>query len=285
MLILVGLFIGMASIFGGFALAGGKFGPIWQPTEVLMIVGAGVGAYVMGNSSKVLKATVMVFSKLSATKHYKKSLYMELLGLMSRLLTRLRTNGVKAVEKDVENPTESDLFKEYPLIMKDEIAMNFLLDYMRLVLTGTGTPLEMDELMTHEIEIIEAELMEPAEALQKVGDAFPAFGIVAAVMGVVKALSSADEGAEKMGQSIAHALVGTFLGVLISYGIVNPLASRISGQVQETIKTLQCIRVTMLAYLNQIPPKLAVEFGRKALYMEDRPNFDELEQYLEAIEE
>lgn len=280
MMMLFGLLVGMGSIFGGFALAGGKFGPLWQPTEILMIVGAGVGAFLMANNGKVIHATGHTFSKLSHTKKYKKAIYMDMLSMQFLLLDKLRREGVKALEKEIESPEESKLFKAFPVIAKDPMIMEFMSDYMRLLVTGAANPIEVDELMLHEIEAFEHEANIPAEALQKVGDALPAFGIVAAVMGVVKALSYAGAGADQMGAMIGHALVGTFLGILLAYGVVNPIATRIQGQVSDAVMVLQCIRVTMLAYLNGAAPQIAVEFGRKALHADERPTFQELEDYV-----
>jgi len=150
------------------------------------------------------------------------------------------------------------------------------------MVSGSVDPLELDELMTHEIETFQHDAHVPVDALAKIGDALPAFGIVAAVMGVVKALSSADSGATEMGVMIAHALVGTFTGILLAYGVVNPISSRIDRQVQEAVRMLQCIRVTLLASLNGYAPQLAVEFGRKALHSAERPTFTELEDHVRS---
>lgn len=282
MLIPLGFLIVAISVFGGFSLAGGNLGPLYQPTEILMIVGAAIGAFVAANNGKAIKATFRSASRLKRTKRYDKSIYMELMALQYQLLTKMRREGVLGVEKDIENPQESVLFSSYPRISEDPLIMGFLTDYLRLMVSGSVDPMELDELMTHEIEAFEHEAHIPADALMKVGDALPAFGIVAAVLGVVKALASADSGAGEMGIMIAHALVGTFLGILLAYGFVNPVASRIDRQVAEGVKMLQCVRVTLLANLNGYAPQLAVEFGRKALHSAERPSFDELEEHVRS---
>ncbi|MFP1682534.1 flagellar motor stator protein MotA [Alloalcanivorax sp. C16-1] len=282
MLIPLGFLIVAISVFGGFSLAGGSLGPLYQPTEILMIVGAAIGAFVAANNGKAIKATFRSASRLKRTKRYDKSIYMELMALQYQLLTKMRREGVLGVEKDIENPQESVLFTSYPRIAEDPLIMGFLTDYLRLMVSGSVDPMELDELMTHEIEAFEHEAHIPADALMKVGDALPAFGIVAAVLGVVKALASADSGAGEMGIMIAHALVGTFLGILLAYGFVNPVASRIDRQVAEGVKMLQCVRVTLLANLNGYAPQLAVEFGRKALHSAERPSFDELEEHVRS---
>jgi len=257
-------------------------GPLYQPTEILMIVGAAVGSFVAANNGKAIKATLRTASTLKRTKKYDKEIYMQLMSLQYNLLSKMRREGVLGVEKDIENPAESALFSEYPRIANDPMIMGFITDYLRLMISGSVDPMELDELMSHEIEAFEHEAHIPADALAKVGDGLPAFGIVAAVLGVVKALASADAGAEEMGLMIAHALVGTFLGILLAYGFVNPVASRIDRQVAEAVKMLQCIRVTLLANLNGYAPQLAVEFGRKALHTAERPSFTELEEHVRA---
>jgi chemotaxis protein MotA len=281
-LIPLGFIIVTLSVFGGFSMAGGHLGPLYQPTEILMIVGAAVGSFVAANNGKAIKATLRTASTLKRTKKYDKEIYMQLMSLQYNLLSKMRREGVLGVEKDIENPTESALFSEYPRIANDPMIMGFITDYLRLMISGSVDPMELDELMSHEIEAFEHEAHIPADALAKVGDGLPAFGIVAAVLGVVKALASADAGAEEMGLMIAHALVGTFLGILLAYGFVNPVASRIDRQVAEAVKMLQCIRVTLLANLNGYAPQLAVEFGRKALHTAERPTFTELEEHVRA---
>ncbi|HAR58913.1 MAG: flagellar motor stator protein MotA [Alcanivorax sp.] len=282
MLIPLGFIIVTLSVFGGFSMAGGHLGPLYQPTEILMIVGAAVGSFVAANNGKAIKATLRTASTLKRTKKYDKEIYMQLMSLQYNLLSKMRREGVLGVEKDIENPAESALFSEYPRIANDPMIMGFITDYLRLMISGSVDPMELDELMSHEIEAFEHEAHIPADALAKVGDGLPAFGIVAAVLGVVKALASADAGAEEMGLMIAHALVGTFLGILLAYGFVNPVASRIDRQVAEAVKMLQCIRVTLLANLNGYAPQLAVEFGRKALHTAERPSFTELEEHVRA---
>ena len=282
MLIPLGFIIVTLSVFGGFTMAGGHLGPLYQPTEILMIVGAAVGSFVAANNGKAIKATLRTASTLKRTKKYDKEIYMQLMSLQYNLLSKMRREGVLGVEKDIQNPAESALFSEYPRIANDPMIMGFITDYLRLMISGSVDPMELDELMSHEIEAFEHEAHIPADALAKVGDGLPAFGIVAAVLGVVKALASADAGAEEMGLMIAHALVGTFLGILLAYGFVNPVASRIDRQVAEAVKMLQCIRVTLLANLNGYAPQLAVEFGRKALHTAERPSFTELEEHVRA---
>ncbi|RUO35902.1 flagellar motor stator protein MotA [Aliidiomarina sanyensis] len=280
MLIVIGFLVVTFSVFGGYVLAGGSLGPIYQPLEILMIGGAGVGAFIAANNMKGIKATMNASKKLKRTTKYNKQLYMELMSVLYKLLNKMRRDGMLAVERDIEAPNDSAIFQEHPLILEDPMMVAFLTDYLRLMISGNMNPQELDELMLHEIETFEEEAHVPAEALHKVGDAMPAFGIVAAVLGVVKALTYADATPDVMGEMIAHALVGTFLGILMGYGYINPVAARIERQVAEAVKVLQCIRVTLLASMGGYAPQLAVEFGRKALDTSERPSFNELEDHV-----
>nr|WP_255774954.1 flagellar motor stator protein MotA [Halomonas alkalisoli] len=279
-MILIGYLVVILCVFGGYVLAGGFLGPLYQPTELLMIGGAGVGAFIAANNGKAIKATFKIFPKLKRTRKYNKAMYMELLAVQFKLLGKIRREGMLGIERDIDNPKESALFQEHPRVLADPMIMDFLTDYLRLMVSGGMDPMEIDELMLHEIETFEQEAHIPADAIAKVGDAMPAFGIVAAVMGVVKALTYADAGPEQMGEMIAHALVGTFLGILMGYGFINPVASSIERQIKEAEKMLQCIRITLLASLHGYAPQLAVEFGRKALHTAERPGFSELEEYV-----
>ncbi|NWO56780.1 flagellar motor stator protein MotA [Chromohalobacter israelensis] len=282
MLILLGYLVVIASIGGGYTLVGGHFGALFQPSEILMIVGAAVGAFIAANNGKSIKATLRTFSKLKRTTKYNKTMYMELMALQYRLLTKARRDGMLAIERDIDAPEDSAIFSDYPKIASDPLIMAFITDYLRLMVSGNMDPFEIDTLMEHEIDTFQHEAEIPAHALHSVGDGLPAFGIVAAVMGVVHALGAADQGAAAMGQMIAQALVGTFLGILLAYGFVLPVSQRLQLQVTEAIKMLQCVRVTLMASLNGMAPQLAVEFGRKALFTAERPSFTELEEHVRS---
>jgi len=281
-LIALGFAVVIVSVFGGFALAGGHLGPLFQPTEFVMIGGAGLGAFVAANHGKAIRATFRAFSRLKRASSYDKALYMELMGLLYKLLNKIRHSGMLGVEPDIDDPQGSPLFQEHPRVLEDPLIVNFLIDYLRIMVSGGMDPMEIDELMLHEIEAFEAESHVPVDAINKVADAMPAFGIVAAVMGVVRALSAVDTPPDQMGQMIAHALVGTFLGILMGYGFIAPLASRLERQAKEAEKVLHCVRVTILASLHGYAPQLAVEFGRKAVHSAERPSFVELEDHVRS---
>lgn len=277
MLIPIGFVIVTLCVFGGFVLSGGSLGPLWQPTEVLIICGAAIGAFIASNNMKTIRATFKIKSRVSGTTKFSKETYVDLMVLMYTLLTKSKRDGMKAIEADIEKPHESELFQRYPKILNDEMILEFISDYMRMMVVGNMNPHELDELMMHEIEELEHELHLPSDAIQKMADGLPAFGIVAAVMGVVKALTYADASPEQMGEMIAHALVGTFLGILLAYGFVAPLATRIERQVAESVKVLHCVRTMLLASMNGYQPQIAVEFGRKVLHKVERPSSAELE--------
>ncbi|MDO9116276.1 MAG: flagellar motor stator protein MotA [Polaromonas sp.] len=284
MLVIVGYLVVLGSVFGGYALMGGHFGVLFQPLEVLIIGGAAVGAFIAGNDSKTIRATMKQLPKLLGnSKKHDKALYMELLALLYVLLSKGRKEGMMALESDIDDPQNSPIFAPYPVILKDERVLEFMTDYLRLIVSGNTDAHEIGELMEHELETYKHEAEVPAHSLTRVGDALPALGIVAAVLGVVHALASADLPPAEMGQLIAHAMVGTFLGILLAYGFVSPLATLIEHKVVESLKVYQCVKVTLMASLNGYAPQLAVEFGRKILCSTERPSFSELDEHVRDV--
>ena len=280
MLILVGYFIVVASVFGGYALAGGHLASLFQPVELLMIGGAAVGAFFVGNNSKAIKATLKALPSLFKGSRYTKALYMELMTLLFELLSKVRKEGLMSIEGDIENPEESPIFSKYPAILADHHVVEFMTDYLRLMVSGNMDAFQIENLMDNEIETHHAESEVPVHAIAKLGDAMPAFGIVAAVMGVVHTMGSVGLPPAELGILIAHALVGTFLGILLAYGFVGPLASLLEQKLHESSKMYHCVKVTLLASLNGYAPALAVEFGRKVLFSTERPSFAELEDHI-----
>ncbi|MEA1062416.1 flagellar motor stator protein MotA [Apirhabdus apintestini] len=280
MLVILGYAIVIATVFGGFVISGGSLGALYQPTELLIIGGAGVGAFFVGNNGKAARATMKALPRLFRGSSYNKALYMDLMALMFRLLSKGRQQGQMSLERDIEEPASSAIFSDYPRLMADKMLMDFIVDYMRLILSGNLNPHEMEALMDEEIETCEQENEVPAGSLNQLGDAFPAFGIVAAVMGVVNALAAADRPAAELGELIAHAMVGTFLGILLAYGFILPLASLLRQKSCESIKMMQCIKITLLSSMHGYAPQISVEFGRKTLYSTERPSFIELEEHV-----
>ncbi|NYT86649.1 flagellar motor stator protein MotA [Pollutimonas harenae] len=280
MFIVLGFLIVFVSVFGSFVMLGGHLGALYQPFEFVLIAGAAVGAYIASSSGKSVK---LLFSSLPIAfrkSPYSKELYMELMALLYVLLNKARRDGLMAIEKDIEEPESSPVFAEYPRILRDENLMEFITDYMRLMISGNMSSFEIETLMDQEIETHFQERSVPSNALRAVADALPAFGIVAAVLGVIKALASVDQPPAILADLISKAMVGTFLGVLLAYGFVSPFASSIERRSVASMKVLECIKVTLLASMNGYPPQLAVEFGRKVLYSYARPSFMELESHV-----
>ena len=282
MLVIAGYLIVVCSVFGGFALAGGHLAAMFQPIELLMIGGAALGSFLVGNPAKTLKATMQALPTVVKGSKYTKELYLELMALLYEVLNKVRQEGLMSIETDIEAPHESALFQRYPKIQSDHHLVEFITDYMRMMVSGNLNALEIEALMDHEIETHHHEGEVPAHAIQRTADGLPAFGIVAAVMGVVHTMASVGLPPQELGMLIAHALVGTFLGILLSYGFVAPLASLLEQKLAESTKILQCVKVTLLASLNGYAPQIAVEFGRKVLYSTERPGFAELETHVKA---
>ena len=280
MLVIVGYVVVLASVFGGFALGGGHLASLLQPVELLMIGGAAAGAFVVGNNAKSIKATLKALPSLFKGSKYNKALYMELMSLLYELLSKVRKEGLMSIEGDVEKPEESPIFSKYPSILADHHVVEFMTDYLRLMVSGNMDAFQIENLMDNEIETHHHEGEVPAHCIAKLGDGMPAFGIVAAVMGVVHTMASVGLPPAELGILIANALVGTFLGILLAYGFVGPLASLLEQKLHESSKMYQCIKVTLLASLNGYAPALAVEFGRKVLFSTERPTFSELEEHI-----
>lgn len=280
MFVIIGYIVVCGTIFGGYALAGGHLGGLWQPLEVLMIFGGALGAFIVGNDTKALKATMKALPSIFKGSKYNKTLYLDLLALMYEILTKIRKDGIMSIENDIENPESSPLFSKYPKIMSDHHLTDFICDYLRLMVSGNMDAFQVENLMDNELETHHMEGHVPAHCITRLGDALPAFGIVAAVMGVVHTMENVALPPAELGVLIAHALVGTFLGILLAYGFVGPLGSLLEQKLDESSKILQTVKVTLLASLNGYAPAIAVEFGRKVLYSTERPGFTELEEHV-----
>jgi chemotaxis protein MotA len=278
--VIIGYVLVLSSVLGGFLMVGGHVGALIQPSELLIIAGAGLGAFLVSNPIKTVKSTLRALPTVLKGSTYTRAMYMELMGLLYDILTKVRKEGLMSVEGDVENPVASPLFGKFPAILAHHHLVEFITDYLRLMVSGNLNPIEIENLMDNEIETHHQEGEIPIHAIQKIGDAFPAFGIVAAVMGVVNTMESVGIPPAELGKLIAAALVGTFLGILLAYGFVTPLAYALEQKLAESSKVLQCVKVTLLASLNGYAPALAVEFGRKVLYTTERPTFLELEQHV-----
>ena len=277
MFVIVGYVVVLGAVFGGFAMAGGHIASLFQPVELIMIGGSALGAFFVANTPKTIKSTLKALPSLFKGSKFSKALYIDLLSMLFEILAKVRKEGLMSIESDVENPEASPIFSKYPHIQKNHHAMEFLTDYMRMMVGGNLNAFEIENLMDNEIETHHHEGDVPIHALAKLADGLPAFGIVAAVMGVVHTMESVGIPPAELGKLIAAALVGTFLGILLSYGFVAPLTSLLEQKLNESTKMFQCMKVTLLASMNGYAPQVAVEFGRKVLYSTERPGFRELE--------
>lgn len=274
---IIGYVIVFGAVLGGFAIEGGAIGILNQPVEFLIIGGAGLGALVVGTPMKVLTAMLRNLKTAIFGNGLNKSDYMELFAMLYEVFSVMRKSGEMALEKDVDDPASSEIFKKYPKFIANHSAKNLLLDSLRLVISGSANADELSHLLDEEIATHEEEGRRPAGVLGKVADAFPGLGIVAAVLGVIIAMGAMDQGPEVLGHKIAVALVGTFVGILLCYGIFQPLVQKMELLLVEEAKYLECIKTGILAYLHGAAPIIAVEYARRVVFSTERPSAQELE--------
>lgn len=282
MLLIIGWVVVVVVVFGGFMVSGGHLAVLIHPVKLLMIVGAGVGAFVASCSPGALKAVTRLLPSAFKGPRYTKAVYTELLCLLFELLNKMRRDGLMSLEDAVDRPAENPLFARYPALLAEPHIIEFLCDYLRMMITGAMDANELETLMDQELETHHQEAEVPLTLLTRLGDSMPAFGIVAAVMGVVLTMSSLHLPAEELGPMIGAALVGAFVGILFGYAIIAPIPAALEHKVRDETKALEAIKVTLLATLNHAPPSVAVEHGRKVLFSADRPSFQELADSIRA---
>jgi chemotaxis protein MotA len=284
MFVIIGWVVALACVFGVFVAHGGNIGVVLKalPFEMTTIFGAAIGAFLVNNQMGVIKATVAGVAQCFKGSKINKQHYMELLTLLYDILQKARKEGLMAIESDVEEPEKSAVFKRFPTILADHHLMEFVTDYMRMMVSGNLNAHEIESLMDSEIDTHHHEAHAPVAALQRMAGGLPAFGIVAAVLGVVNTMGSVGQPPAVLGGMIGAALVGTFLGIFLAYGFVEPLAGLLDQKVDEAGKSYQCIKVTLLASMQGYSPAVAIEFGRKVLYANDRPSFQELEKQVKG---
>jgi chemotaxis protein MotA len=280
MKLIIGFAIVIGSIVAGYVLSHGNLMAIVQPYELLIIGGSALGAFVVSNPGPVIKKTFASLPTLLKGPKYGKAEYMDLLGLLYDIFSKSRKEGMMSLEKDIDDVHQSALFQAYPKILADHHVVDFIVDYLRLMVSGSTNAMEIEALMDVELETHHHEAELPASALTQVSDGLPGFGIVAAVLGVVITMGSLGGPVTEIGAHVAAALVGTFLGILLAYGFVGPMGVYLKHQADAESKFFTCIKVTMLATLNGYSPQVAVEFGRKTLQSTDRPGFLELEEHV-----
>lgn len=283
---LIGIAVVFIMVFGGFMWAGGHFEVILKalPAEMMMIMGAAMGAFLIGNSGKTIAKTFGDFAKLFTGPKWKAGDYQDLLALLFRLTKTMKTKGVIALEAHIEKPEESEIFKKYPRIVKDHFAVAFICDTLRMMTMNLEDPHQVEDAMEKQLEKHHHEEMGPAHALQNMADALPALGIVAAVLGIIKTMGFIDSPPSYLGQMIGGALVGTFLGVFLSYGFVGPFAVRMKNVYEEEAIFYHIIQDVLVAHLHGNAAQISVEIGRGSIPSKMQPSFLELEEALSDIQ-
>ena len=282
---IIGIVLLFAMVFGSYVLAGGKFGVIMHalPHEFMAIGGAGVAAFLISNSMPVIKGSLGGLGKTFAGPKWKKQDYKDLLSLLFQLTKTMKSKGVIALESHIEKPAESTIFQKYPKVLKDHFATDFICDTLRMMTMNLEDPHQVEDAMEKQLEKHHHEALAPAGALQNLADALPALGIVAAVLGVIKTMGSITEPPEVLGGMIGSALVGTFLGVFLAYGLVGPMATRLKDVVEEEGSFYKIIQSVLVAHLHGNAAQISVEIGRGSVPSGAQPSFLELEEALSAI--
>jgi chemotaxis protein MotA len=276
--ILIGLVLSLVCILGSFMAMGGHVEVIWQPFEYVIILGSGVGAMIVANPMKVLKDTGSGILEALKNSVPTNRDYLEVLGVLYSLMRELRGKSRNEVEEHIEKPLESPLFQKYPLVLANPDLVTFICDYVRLIIIGNARTHEIEALMDEEIQTLRSDKLKAYQAVSGLADSLPALGIVAAVLGVIKAMASLKEPPEVLGHLIGAALVGTFAGILFSYGVFGPLATKIKITREKKVRLYVMVKQTLLAFMNGAMPQVALEYGRKTISSYERPSIDEVEQ-------
>jgi len=276
--ILIGLVVTLGCVLGGFMAMGGHINVLVQPWEAVIICGASFGAFLIGNPMKTVKDTGKAVLEAFKQSVPKEQEYLETLGVLHSLMRELKSKSRSEVEAHIDNPEESAIFQAFPTVMANRDLMYFICDYCRIIIIGNARPHEIEALMDEEIHTIKHDKMKSYHALVAMGDGFPAIGIVAAVLGVVKAMGALDQSPEILGGLIGAALVGTFLGIFMSYCVVGPIAAKVKSVRDKRNRLYVIVKQTLLAYMNGALPQVAIEFGRKTISAYDRPSIDAVEQ-------
>ncbi|SFB10455.1 chemotaxis protein MotA [Rhizobium sp. NFR07] len=276
--IVIGFVITVGCILGGFMAMGGHLDVLFQPYELLIIGGAGLGGFIMANPMKVVKDSGKAIGEAFKNSVPKERHYLDVLGCLYSLMRDLRTKSRNEIEAHIDNPEESTIFQAAPSVLKNKELTAFICDYVRLIIIGNARSHEIEALMDEELDTMFADKMKPYHAITAMGDSFPAIGIVAAVLGVIKAMGKINESPEVLGGLIGAALVGTMLGIFLSYSLCNPLTSQIKIVRNKQHRLYVIVKQTLLAYMNGSVPQVALEYGRKTITNKERPSIDSVEQ-------
>ncbi|MFZ4807708.1 MAG: flagellar motor stator protein MotA [Hyphomicrobiaceae bacterium] len=280
MTVIIGLVITLGCMLGGFTAMGGHVEVIWQPWEFVIILGMSIGTFVVANPMKIIKDASKGFIEAFKNVGPTDQEYLELLGLLYALMREIRSKPRSEVEAHVEKPDESPLFQNFPLVLANEDLMTFICDYCRLILIGNARTHEIEALMDEEISTLRADKLKSYHSMYAMSEGLPAIGIVAAVLGVIKAMGSLDKPPEYLGKMIGAALVGTFAGIFFSYSFVSPIATKMKTGREKRLRLYVIAKQSLLAFMNGAMPQVAVEHGRKAISAYERPTIDEVEQQI-----
>jgi len=283
MFFIIGFLVVAGSVIGGYMGGGGHLGVLWMPFEFLIIFGAGIGAFIISNPKSVLSGVAKSLKKLLSGSKYDKASFLELLGVLYAVFRLAKSKGDLALESHVEKPDESPLFQAFPKFAQDHHAVVFLCDYLRLLTLGTSNSHELEAVMDVELETHHAEMHAISGSVSTLGDALPALGIVAAVLGVIHTMGAITEPPEVLGHLIGGALVGTFSGILMSYGLVSPMGRSLEQTFNAESQYLQCIKVGLIAHMQGYAPQVSIEFCRKILGSNVRPTFSEVEEMVQNL--
>jgi chemotaxis protein MotA len=275
---IIGIVVVFGAVVAGFLMEKGNLLVLFQPSEMVTIGGAALGTLLIANPIHIIKAMIASVMGVLGGSKFGKPRYLETLKMMYEFFNKVRKEGLIKVEDDVEKPNESEIFKKYPAFLKDHHVSSFVCDTLRMAITGGVEPFDMDQMMELDMEVAHHETLQPIQALSTVADALPGLGIVAAVLGVVITMGALGGPPEEIGKKVAAALVGTFLGILMCYGVVGPLAASMTKGADEHNSYLHVLRVTLLAFLKGAAPILAIETGRRAIPEHVRPGFNEMEK-------
>ncbi|WP_297214089.1 MULTISPECIES: flagellar motor stator protein MotA [Thermodesulfovibrio] len=281
---IIGCVVVLGAVVGGYIMEHGNLSVLFQPAEVVIIFGAAIGALIIAAPPNVVVGVVKgTLSVLTGGKNYSKQDYLDVLLLLAELFTKIRKEGLISIEQDVEDPENSSIFSKYPKFMKNHHALHLLTDTLRTVMTTTVSPYELESILDNELETLHEMESAPAKNLSNMADSLPGLGIVAAVLGVVLTMGKMKEPPEVIGHSVGAALVGTFMGVLLCYGFVGPLARRMEASINQEREYLQTLKSALISFVGGAAPQIAVEFARRSIPANVRPTFHELEEEIRAL--
>ena len=277
MFVIIGMVVVLGSVVGGYLLEHGNISLLFQPVELLIIGGAAIGGFIIQSPQKVIGLVLKNIMRVFSAKGTSKSEFLEVLGVLNAIFSKMRKEGLIAIEADIENPKESSIFSKYPSVLKNHHVVTFICDNLKVIISTNVASHELENIMELEMETHHHEAMTPAHSVTKIADGLPALGIVAAVLGVVLTMAKISEPPEVLGHSIGAALVGTFLGVLLSYGFVGPIGTHLEHIANNDMVLFQVIKIALVSFVGGAAPQIAVEYARRVIPSDAKPGFTELE--------